>query len=82
MTLKPRTLKYPETLQAVEQRVVDALPEIIDALIVRAKGGDLRAATYLADRIPDGRPGRRWHRPTIGSDPTMKPPSSSTSKSG
>jgi hypothetical protein len=51
MSPKPRTLKYAETLQAVEERVVAALPEIIDALIGRAKGGDLRAATYLADRI-------------------------------
>jgi hypothetical protein len=48
---KPRTLKYAATLQAVEQRVVDALPEIIDALIGRAKAGDLKAAVYLADRI-------------------------------
>ena len=48
---KPRTLKYAETLQAVEERVVDALPEIIDALIGRAKAGDLKAAVYLADRI-------------------------------
>jgi hypothetical protein len=48
---QPRTLKYAETLQAVEQRIVDALPEIIDALIGRAKDGDLKAATYLADRI-------------------------------
>jgi hypothetical protein len=39
-----------ETRQAVEQRVVDALPEIIDALIGRAKAGDLKAAIYLADR--------------------------------
>ena len=44
MSPKPRTLKYAETLQAVEQRVVDALPEIIDALIGRAKAGDLKAA--------------------------------------
>lgn len=51
MSPKPRTLKYAETLQAVEQRVVDALPEIIDALIGRAKAGDLKAAIYLADRI-------------------------------
>jgi hypothetical protein len=28
MSPKPRTLKYADTLQAVEQRVVDALPEI------------------------------------------------------
>ena len=51
MSLKPRTLRYADTLQAVEQRVVDALPEIIDALIGRAKAGDLKAAVYLADRI-------------------------------
>jgi hypothetical protein len=48
---QPRTLKYAETLQAVEQRIVEALPEIIDALIGRAKDGDLKAAAYLADRI-------------------------------
>jgi hypothetical protein len=48
---KPRTLKYAETLQAVEERIVDALPEIIDALIGRAKAGDLKAAVYLADHI-------------------------------
>jgi hypothetical protein len=47
----PRTLKYAEALQAAEQRVVDALPEIIDALISRAKQGDLKAAVYLCDRI-------------------------------
>jgi len=51
MSPKPRTLMYAETLQAVEQRVVEALPEIIDALIDRAKDGDLKAAIYLADRI-------------------------------
>ena len=51
MSPKPRTLKYAETLQAVEGRIVDALPEIIDALIGRAKAGDLKAAVYLADRI-------------------------------
>jgi hypothetical protein len=51
MSPKPRTLKYAEALQAVEQRVVDALPEIIDGLISRAKEGDLKAAVYLCDRI-------------------------------
>ena len=48
---QPRSLRYADTLQAVEQRIVDALPEIIDALIARAKAGDLKAAIYLADRI-------------------------------
>jgi hypothetical protein len=51
MTPRPRTLKYAETLQAVDGRVVEALPEIIDALLGRAKAGDLTAAIYLADRI-------------------------------
>jgi hypothetical protein len=48
---KPRTLTYAEALQAVEQRIVDALPDIIGGLIDRAKEGDLRAATYDCDRI-------------------------------
>jgi hypothetical protein len=48
---QPRTLKYAETLQAIEQRIVEALPEIIDALIGRAKDGDPKAAAYLVDRI-------------------------------
>jgi hypothetical protein len=51
MSLKPRTLKYAEALQAVEQRIVDALSEIIDGLIARAKEGDVKAALYLCDRI-------------------------------
>jgi hypothetical protein len=51
MSLKPRTLKYAEALQAAEQRIVDALPEIVDGLIGRAKDGDTKAAAYLCDRI-------------------------------
>jgi len=51
MSPKPRTLKYADALQAVEQRIVDALPGIIDALIGRAKDGDVKAAAYLCDRI-------------------------------
>ena len=41
----------PTRSRRSKQRVVDALPEIIDALIGRAKDGDLKAAIYLADRI-------------------------------
>ena len=48
---KPKTLKYAATMETIEQRIVEALPEIADALIKRAKEGDLRAATYLVDRI-------------------------------
>ena len=51
MSPTPRTLKYADALQAVEQRIVDALPEIIDGLIGRAKDGDVKAAVYLCDRI-------------------------------
>jgi hypothetical protein len=51
MSPKPRTLKYADSLQAIEQRVVDALPDIVDALIRRAKVGDVKAAIYLCDRI-------------------------------
>jgi hypothetical protein len=51
MSARPRILKYADALQAVEQRVVDALPEIIDGLIGRAKAGDTKAAVYLCDRI-------------------------------
>lgn len=39
------------TFQVVEQRIVDALFEIIDGLIGRAKEGDAKAAIYLCDRI-------------------------------
>jgi hypothetical protein len=49
--MKSRTLKYAGTHQAVEQLNVDALPEIIDGLICRAKEGDVKAALYLCDRI-------------------------------
>jgi hypothetical protein len=51
MTPKPKTLLYHDVLAAVEQRIVDALPEIVDGLIARAKEGDVKAAVYLADRI-------------------------------
>ena len=51
MNVKPRTLRYADALQSVEQRVVDALPDIVDALIRRAKVGDVKAAIYLCDRI-------------------------------
>jgi hypothetical protein len=51
MTPKPKTLLYRDALAAVEQRIVEALPEIVDGLIARAKEGDVKAAVYLADRI-------------------------------
>jgi hypothetical protein len=51
MSTLPKTLRYQQVLEAAEQRIVDALPEIIDGLINRAKEGDTKAAVYLVDRI-------------------------------
>jgi hypothetical protein len=51
MSTRPKTLRYREALDAAEQRIVEALPEIIEKLIARAREGDLRASTYLLDRI-------------------------------
>ena len=62
MSEKPRTLRYAEAVQAVEQRVVDALPDIVDGLIRRAKGGDVKAAIYLCDRIFGRSPGAKVAR--------------------
>ena len=33
MSTRPETLRYREALDTAEQRIVDALPEIIDVLI-------------------------------------------------
>jgi hypothetical protein len=51
MSNRPKVLRYREALDSAEQRIVDALPEIIDGLIARAKEGDTKAAVYLCDRI-------------------------------
>ena len=51
MSTRPKTLRYREALDAAEQKIVDALPEIIDGLITRAKEGDAKAAVYLCDWI-------------------------------
>jgi hypothetical protein len=51
VSAKPRCLKYSQAIEAAEQRIADALPEIIDRLVSLAKDGDLKASTYLLDRI-------------------------------
>jgi hypothetical protein len=51
MNTRPKMLRYAEALAEVERRIIDALPEIVDGLIARAKEGDVKAAVYLADRI-------------------------------
>jgi hypothetical protein len=72
MSAKPRTLRYAEALQAVEQRVVDALPDIIDGLIGRAKDGDTKAAIYLCDRIFGRTPGAKVRAITIIDGPPIE----------
>jgi hypothetical protein len=51
MSEKPKILLYRETLASIEQRIVDALPEIVEGVISRAKSGNAKAAMYLLDRI-------------------------------
>jgi hypothetical protein len=51
VSLKPKALLFRDALAAAEQRIADALPDIIDGLIARAKDGDLKTAIYLCDRI-------------------------------
>jgi hypothetical protein len=51
MSQFPKTLLYGESLAEVEQKIVEALPEIVEGLITRAKEGDTKAAVYLCDRI-------------------------------
>lgn len=51
METHPKALRYAGELVAVERRIVDALPGIIDGLIARAKEGDTKAAIYLVDRV-------------------------------
>lgn len=51
MDTHPRALRYADTLADLERQIVDALPEIMDGLIARAKEGDTKAALYLVDRV-------------------------------
>jgi hypothetical protein len=47
----PKAHLYCDIIESVEQRIVDALPDIIDGLIDRARLGDVKVAPYLCDRI-------------------------------
>jgi hypothetical protein len=51
MDPKPKSLRYASTLASVENAIVEALPDIVDGLIDRAREGDTKAAVYLIDRI-------------------------------
>ena len=49
--LSPKALRYAKELNAAEQIIVDAMPEILGKLVAMAKDGDIAAARYLVDRM-------------------------------
>ena len=61
---RPRALRYRDKLQAVEDMIVDALPQIAGKLIEMANDGDKAAARYLLDRMY-GRPAKSPLPPSI-----------------
>jgi hypothetical protein len=48
---KPKALIYSAQLAQAEERIISALPDIIDSLVMMAKRGDVSAARYLIDRV-------------------------------
>jgi hypothetical protein len=48
---KPKALKYAAELASAEDKIISALPQIINELISAAKDGDVAAARYLLDRV-------------------------------
>jgi len=62
--LDPKALRYAEKLNAAEQIIVDAMPEILTKLVSMAKDGDVAAARYLVDRMY-GRVPRLAHAPAV-----------------
>lgn len=47
---KPKALKYASELAVAENKIISALPDVIDSLIDAARAGDVSAAKYLLDR--------------------------------
>jgi hypothetical protein len=74
--------EYAESLQAVEQRIVVALPEIIDGLFGRANDGDTKAAVYLCDRILGNVAAAKVAPADNREAVSLMPPSSLTNKTG
>jgi len=62
MDATPKVMRYADAVADAESRIVAALPDIIEALVARAKDGDARAAVYLLDRVL-GRPAGTKHPP-------------------
>jgi len=54
---RPKALRYADHARLIEQKIMEALPEVIDKLVSMAKEGNVPAAKYLVDRI-HGRPAK------------------------
>jgi len=54
---RPKALRYAERINAMEEMILDGIPEIIGKLMSMAKEGNVPAARYLIDRMA-GRPSR------------------------
>jgi hypothetical protein len=48
---KPKALRYASELADAENKLMSALPDVIDGLVSAAKAGDVSAAKYLLDRV-------------------------------
>jgi hypothetical protein len=48
---KPKALYYARELADAEGKIIAALPDLIDQLIMNAQTGDTAAAKYLLDRV-------------------------------
>ncbi len=48
---KPKALRYAAELASAEEKIIAALPGVIDGLIKAAQAGDTAAARYLLDRV-------------------------------
>ncbi len=48
---KPKALRYADELAQAENKIIAALPDVIDGLIRAAKSGDVAASRYLLDRV-------------------------------
>jgi hypothetical protein len=48
---KPKALRFAKQVALAEQKIVAAVPELLDLLLSAARGGDTSAAKYLVDRV-------------------------------
>jgi len=48
---RPKALRYAARVNAIEEMILDALPDIIGKVIEMAKDGNMAASRYLTDRI-------------------------------